>query len=95
MFQSSVSAPTVQTCDDTAIVITRIDVTVFQAKGSVASEIHHLPVTYHCEDEGRSEVTHRARRFERSAACPVATGRALAEQAQRNHPGVPVTLRFA
>ena len=95
MFQDTVSASHVQTTDDSAIVLTRIDVIVHVAKGSVVSEIHHNPVVYHCEDEGRSEVTHKARRFERAAACPIATGQALAEQASRRYPGVPVSLRFA
>lgn len=84
-----------QQIDESGIKVTSIEITVFQAKGTVESIIRHEPVTLHAEDEGRSEVTHRARRFERFAACPVATGNALYETSRAMFGAVPVSLRFA
>lgn len=86
---------TVRAEESAPIKITSVEITVFQAKGTVESVVHHEPVTLHAEDEGRSLVTHRARRFERLAACPVATGQALYETSRAMFGGVPVSLRFA
>lgn len=75
--------------------IESVDVIVYVNKKSVASEIKHTPITVTAVDpttDAKVSVTHRAKRFERAAACPIATGRALYQGAL--DAGYNATLRF-
>lgn len=78
--------------------LTRILIVCHVAKRSVSSELQHeaeAVVTLNEATDTRETRIVMARRFERAAACPIATARALYQGARENHPNVPCELRFA
>lgn len=88
--------------NETAIILTGVVITAHVSKRAVSSELTHEPMTYTVlvdsasgQADTRQTVVHKARRFERAAACPIATAQAMFEATRMRHPGVPCELRFA
>lgn len=80
------------------VVLKSVVITAHVNKRAVSSELEHEAMTLTAVDpetDTRVVETHVSRRFERAAACPIATARALYEHTRAAHPKVPCELRFA